>query len=183
METVQEDVYTHKPLSPGQNIRLLDLERSADFASEIRCRLVEITLAKARNGYVALSYTWGGQIRDSRIICDDKPFYVTTNCATALRYLRKRSKWRILWVDAICIDQSSNDERGHQVDLMGAIYQHAYNVIVWLGEAEVETQRAFTRARNFHRLVKVSRKFGLLISEYLRAPSAIGTCLPAPVHN
>ncbi|KDN63517.1 putative heterokaryon incompatibility protein [Colletotrichum sublineola] len=41
-----------------------------------------------------------------------------------------------LWVDAICIDQNSNREKSHQVQMMGRIYEAAKNVICWLGKAE-----------------------------------------------
>ncbi|KAK1671840.1 heterokaryon incompatibility protein [Colletotrichum godetiae] len=41
-----------------------------------------------------------------------------------------------LWVDAICIDQRESQERCHQVQLMGQIYESARSVIVWLGTIE-----------------------------------------------
>ncbi|KAK1707138.1 heterokaryon incompatibility protein [Colletotrichum acutatum] len=41
-----------------------------------------------------------------------------------------------LWVDAICIDQQESQERCHQVQLMGQIYEAARSVIVWLGTTE-----------------------------------------------
>jgi hypothetical protein len=40
---------------------------------------------------------------------------------------------RPLWIDAICIDQDNNAERGHQVQRMGQIYSGAEEVLVWLG--------------------------------------------------
>jgi hypothetical protein len=58
---------------------------------------------------------------------------VTTNLEAALRYLRHRSEVRIIWVDAICIDQSNIEERNHQVPLMKTIYSNAAAVQVWLG--------------------------------------------------
>ncbi|KAH8745951.1 heterokaryon incompatibility protein-domain-containing protein [Hyaloscypha finlandica] len=58
---------------------------------------------------------------------------VTTNLDAALRYLRHGSEVRIIWVDAICIDQSNIEERNHQVPLMKAIYSNAVAVQVWLG--------------------------------------------------
>ena len=36
----------------------------------------------------------------------------------------------------MCIDQRSNAERSHQVQLMGSIYGAARGVIVWLGQLE-----------------------------------------------
>ncbi|KAK2037930.1 heterokaryon incompatibility protein [Colletotrichum somersetense] len=41
-----------------------------------------------------------------------------------------------LWVDAMCIDQNSSQEKSHQVQMMGRIYEVARNVIIWLGKAE-----------------------------------------------
>ena len=45
---------------------------------------------------------------------------VTDNLFEVLRGLRPR--WgmpRVLWIDAICIKQSDNAERSHQVSMMG----------------------------------------------------------------
>ncbi|KAK2773589.1 heterokaryon incompatibility protein [Colletotrichum kahawae] len=60
--------------------------------------------------------------------------HVTTSCAMALRRLRLAEATRTLWVDAICIDQSSVAERNHQMTLMTRIYHAASRVIVYLGE-------------------------------------------------
>jgi hypothetical protein len=152
------------------SIRILALEPSRDFNSDIRCRVIESSLNGALGVYEALSYVWGSQICDLKITCNDRPFYVTTNCLLALRYLRKKAKIRFLWVDAICIDQSSNAERGHQVELMGEIYKFANNVIIWLGEQQPGTRRAFQRAHNFYRLTRMIKKAKNLISAYLKTP-------------
>lgn len=40
---------------------------------------------------------------------------------------------RYYWIDAICIDQENDLERGHQVNMMGAIYGGAACAITWLG--------------------------------------------------
>lgn len=37
------------------------------------------------------------------------------------------------WLDAICINQEDDLERGHQVNFMGDIYSQAASVIAWLG--------------------------------------------------
>jgi Heterokaryon incompatibility protein (HET) len=168
MNPKHEEVFKPNPLAPGRNIRMLALEPSRDFNSDIRCRLIERSLDEAQGGYEALSYVWGSQIYDAKITCNDRSFDVTTNCLLALRYLRKRAKVRFLWVDAICIDQSSNAERGHQVELMGEIYKFANNVIIWLGEQQPGTKRAFQHAQNFYRLTRVIKKAKTLIGAYLR---------------
>jgi ankyrin repeat protein len=38
-----------------------------------------------------------------------------------------------LWIDQICIDQNTVEERNHQVGLMSMIYARANRVLVWLG--------------------------------------------------
>lgn len=144
-------IFKHDPLNTGLNIRILILEAPRVFDSVIRCKLIHTPLSKCRGGYDALSYVWGSLDMDCKIYCNGQPFYVNTNCYLALKNLRKkRKKRRILWIDNICIDQSSNEERGHQVELMGLIYQNARTVVVWLGEEEPGTKRAFRRRRYSH---------------------------------
>ena len=60
----------------------------------------------------------------------------------ALRYLRDPCRPRIMWIDALCIDQSSVEERNHQVGQMGVIYRKASSVIAWLGEASIDSDIA-----------------------------------------
>ena len=47
-----------------------------------------------------------------------------------------------LWVDALCINQSANDEKSHQVNLMSQIYEKATRVFVWLGHEDKWTEDA-----------------------------------------
>jgi Heterokaryon incompatibility protein (HET)/Ankyrin repeats (3 copies) len=47
-----------------------------------------------------------------------------------------------IWIDAICIDQSNDDGRGHQVRLMRKIYEAAQCVSIWLGIADTLTPHA-----------------------------------------
>ena len=53
----------------------------------------------------------------------------------ALTRLRDRSLERIIWADAICINQGDTEERNIQVQSMAKIYAKASRVIVWLEEA------------------------------------------------
>lgn len=50
----------------------------------------------------------------------------------ALRYLRLRNSQRILWVDAICINQNDPAERGQQVRLMKEIYANCKTDLAWM---------------------------------------------------
>jgi hypothetical protein len=59
---------------------------------------------------------------------------VTPNLALALRYLRRTSSSRTLWIDALCIDQDDKgDEKTTQIQRMDLIYANASPVVVWLG--------------------------------------------------
>jgi hypothetical protein len=40
---------------------------------------------------------------------------------------------KLLWIDALCIDQENVIERNHQVQQMGEIFSRASNVLAWLG--------------------------------------------------
>ncbi|KAG0645851.1 Heterokaryon incompatibility protein [Hyphodiscus hymeniophilus] len=64
----------------------------------------------------------------------------------ALRRLRHHEKERVLWVDAICIDQEDDKERGHQVGLMCKIYSKAHQVLIWLGEKSQDVDARTGRA-------------------------------------
>jgi hypothetical protein len=48
--------------------------------------------------------------------------------------MRFSDKPRVLWIDAICIDQSSQSEKGEQVAFMSTIYSTAKQNLVYLGE-------------------------------------------------
>jgi hypothetical protein len=59
---------------------------------------------------------------------------VTRNLYTALQYLRDRVLLRLIWIDAVCINQEDLKERADQVQLMARLYSHAIRMIVWPGE-------------------------------------------------
>lgn len=85
--------------------------------------------------YEALSYTWGGIFKTETIVVNECSMAVTRNLYHALSHLQYEDAERILWVDAVCIDQESNRERNHQVPLMSKIYRRAEKVNVWLGQS------------------------------------------------
>lgn len=132
--------------APGQSIRLLHIEKGHGF-NDIHCKLIETP--KAEGGgcpYVALSYTWGGQARKPQhpfVLIDGAAVQVTDNLREALRYIRSADQDVFLWVDAFCINQNDDEEKSHQVAIMGDIYRSADEVIVWLGPAKNYVARLF----------------------------------------
>jgi hypothetical protein len=125
--------YQHKPFRDKNSIRLLTLEPGCHH-DEIHVALIDVSLSNLPE-YEALSYVWRSRIPNKLVFCGYKKILVTENCLDALRRLRHKKRPRTLWIDSICIDQNSELERGHQVQLMGDVYSKAEKVIIWLGEA------------------------------------------------
>ncbi|RDW57321.1 hypothetical protein BP5796_12771 [Coleophoma crateriformis] len=147
----------------GDHIRLLRLLPNEDEAAPIQCELLDYSLQRLSSRshlYEALSYVWGVPHDKLRIDVDNDPFLVTVNLHVALSHLRDPSLERILWVDAICINQNDNEERAQQVQLMVKIYSKAHRVIVWLGKETVNTTEAlediqFAASDEFTELSKI----------------------------
>ncbi|KAK4179490.1 heterokaryon incompatibility protein-domain-containing protein, partial [Triangularia setosa] len=137
--------YQYQPLDlSAGSIRLVRLCKGS-YDEQIHCELLE-TYTHDSEGipYEALSYTWGGIDRQGFIVVDRASILqVTDNLYTALVNLRYQHTDRLLWIDAICIDQNNDRERGHQVGQMRKIYQNSEEVVVWLGPGKTaETQLA-----------------------------------------
>ncbi|KAK6068773.1 heterokaryon incompatibility protein [Seiridium cupressi] len=129
-------IYT--PIRQRFDIRILRL-RPGHFKDAIDCELFNEDTSNDPE-YEAISYTWADEDVNAdkcrTITVNDLAFSVTTNCEAALRRARYRYNTRRVWVDAICIDQSNDDERGHQVQLMSQIFQRALQVFVYVGESD-----------------------------------------------
>ncbi|KAH7073320.1 heterokaryon incompatibility protein-domain-containing protein [Paraphoma chrysanthemicola] len=104
----------------GQEIRLIMLHPGSD-QQDLTCDIVHVNLLD-KPTYEAVSYTWGSHTLSGQILCNGRTMLITANCQAALRCLRLRKRIRALWVDAVCIDQTNNAEKGHQVQLMSTIY-------------------------------------------------------------
>jgi hypothetical protein len=91
------------------------------------------------------SYAWGSAEDPLSIYIGmdgETTFSVTKNLGIALPYLRYVDKKRVLWIDAICVNQRNFDERGQQVQRMTDIFPKAKRVIVWLGPAADDSSLA-----------------------------------------
>jgi hypothetical protein len=142
--------YSSLSLGPD-SIRLLRLMPHGNESlerAEIQCELFEYTLQDPGKGthlYEALSYTWGGSDKPRSISINKQKLAVTENLHAALLRLRDCSFERILWIDAICINQENLKEQGQQVQLMAKIYSKATRVLVWLGETADNSDIALKR--------------------------------------
>jgi Heterokaryon incompatibility protein (HET) len=103
--------------------------------------------------YEALSYTWGDKNDIRHIICNSSNRATTRNLFEAMQFLRYFNKIRVLWIDALCINQESDCDRTTQVKLMTQIYEGARQVLIWLGLMSPACSKAIDL---IHMLDKVS---------------------------
>ncbi|KAK1671701.1 heterokaryon incompatibility protein-domain-containing protein [Colletotrichum godetiae] len=134
------DLFQYEPLNlTGNSFRLLMLHPGS--TGEISCDIFEASLdPDGIIPYEALSYAWGNIELSASITANGKTLRITNNLFTALSYLRDDSIGRVMWIDAICIDQNDVAERGHQVGQMAGIYKGAEQVLIWLGPSTSETK-------------------------------------------
>jgi hypothetical protein len=112
-----------------------------------RCVLKTVSLKK-KPFYVALSYTWGDPTFSRLLNVDNSNIDVTANLEQAVQAIRKELP-RTLWVDALCINQNDNAEKGHQVGMMKDIYENAASVLVWLGPSAYDSDAVMTMLDSF----------------------------------
>lgn len=133
-------------------IRLVVLH-SGLLDEDVECSLLQAPI-KDLGQYEALSYAWGDTRKTSSIMLAGQQLPVTENLEVALRHLRpetpasQREK-RLLWIDALCINQDDVQERNEQVLQMPKIYEAAERVIVWLGPATRESDLAMDFMHRF----------------------------------
>ncbi|KAF7555978.1 hypothetical protein G7046_g6420 [Stylonectria norvegica] len=141
--------YRYEPVQKRQ-IRLLTLRPGLEI-DELRCSLSAHSLdAEPSLVYEALSYTWGDPTHVNYITCDGKLIQITRNLSRALQRLRHETDDRVLWIDAVSINQGDIVERGLQVQLMSDIYRTAGSVIVWLGDSSQNSPAAFRLMHQLH---------------------------------
>lgn len=133
------DIYPTTPLAPNTTrmIRLLPQQEEHSSNTPIKCELFDYHLSEPSGGekhiYEALSYVWDSELPSQSITLNGHAFLVTGNLHAALWHLRDRQLERVLWVDALCINQADSGEKERQLPLMRTIYAQAARVVVWLG--------------------------------------------------
>lgn len=142
--------YRYRPLK-NQCIRLLRLKRKS-FFSEPSCELVEVPLRTAPS-FEAVSYAWGDKPPHIPLKVNGCQLLVTSAVEELLFHQRSILGSELFWIDAICINQSDNNEKNQQLRLMTNIYRSASRVIVWLGASETRKDthaiRKMIRALDF----------------------------------
>lgn len=171
------EMYKTLPLRmDSKDIRVLELQASEVDNASINGTLKVVSLT-TRPSHFALSYTWGEAKFDHSIICNGFSFPVTQNLCLAPTRLRKTGM-RVFWIDQICINQSSLEERDHQVQFTFSIYQAAESVCVGFGmhqeNAELGVELAHRLWKNMGTALDVEQISELLGSDETLQKNTIG---------
>jgi hypothetical protein len=170
--------FGYPPLdSSTSQIRLIHLDpctTGTNSPDTITCSLHVASLDDRRCKYEALSYEWGDTTTMTRpIFLNGTTFLVGQNLWSALWHLRDETEERIFWIDAICINQKDGNERNHQVQQMGRIYERAHCVVAWLGD-EMENRDGskglarFFQDLEFHDNISMIPDYGQGVPPYLK---------------
>jgi hypothetical protein len=143
----------YHPLQSSTSVRLIELQVGSR-EDTIKCRLIVVESLDVVPNYEALSYCWGSKDGTKVVTCDSeaKPFMVTANLFDALKHLRFNDRNRLLWIDAMCINQHDLSERSQQVSIMGLIYANACKVSVWLGVTDTRFVATVAFIKNIARM-------------------------------
>jgi hypothetical protein len=137
--------FEYEPLDTSIDcVRLLTLDAFEEGLEVgiVRCSLTQLKFSE-KPRYEALSYTWGAPSPTRRIWVNGKPVDIRKKLYDALLCLQRSCEPRLLWADAICIDQNNAQEREHQVGFMDFIYTRAAKVLIWLGRADSMIEKTF----------------------------------------
>lgn len=135
------DHYIYSPLvsEPGRDDAMRILKVLPGCGDEpLKCAMENTYLSDCINFEVLFVDSGHSGIEDergdSRIACDHRFLPATTPLRAALSHLRKPAESRNLWVQALCVNQCVDDERGRQIRLMRDIFPKAERLLIWLGD-------------------------------------------------
>jgi hypothetical protein len=134
--------FPHEKQATSQKteIRLLVLKPTF-MGQSLICNMYCTSLQNSPN-FIALSYAWGDADKTHTIHVRGYTIPVTKNLHQALTQLRDPLENLVIWVDAICINQTNLQERNYQVKQMPKIYSAAQEVVAWLGEQTIGSDAA-----------------------------------------
>lgn len=143
-----EDLYNHCTLDHPNDIRLIGLfppvsQLNVDGEQPLVAQMLSGPLDVLKTQYEALSYVWGSGEKPKHITVvflapDDRALVfdcsITENLWQALYDLRMSNAPRVLWIDALCINQDDVPEKNVQVSQMREVYAGAKRTVAYLGQ-------------------------------------------------
>jgi len=153
MSSPAENACIYRELDCTKNeIRLLVVRAGSSNGTKIKCDIRYISLKETPvASYETVSYAWGDPTKRDTIILNGSEVDVPASSAAVLRRMRDSKDDRLLWIDAVCINQKNVSERGQQVALMAEIYGKTTTNLIWLGEPS----DAVTASRAHRAVIKV----------------------------
>lgn len=152
-----------------QNTYVVDSSATPSKTAHIICASLDNVPIDEAGSYTALSYTWGTSEPTHRISIGNKVLDIRENLYEALIHLHKASVTRV-WIDAICINQEDDREKGLQVQRMGDIYREADKVIAWLGIHDDESVALF-------KWINIARRDGIVLNDTTQIPPRLDAAL------
>lgn len=134
--TTQAAPFVYRPLRHPREIRVIRLAAHPDVVLSLEHRNLD-----DKPVYTAVSYRWGTEAAEDDLIVEGRALRVRKRLKSMIEALKDEHSVRLLWIDAICIQQNSTNEQNHQVRLMGEIYSRADQVIAYLEGAPLSTWR------------------------------------------
>jgi hypothetical protein len=152
-------MYEYQPLNrERKQIRLLTLQPGSDD-DMLFCTLATAYLdTSTPPHYETISYVCGNQENKAPINLHGSEVQVPATSEAALRRMRRKDRPRILWIDAICINEADVDERGHQVGIMYEIYTHTRHNCIYLGPDDGNMPRVLESIRAILREIETETR-------------------------
>ncbi|KAI0515179.1 heterokaryon incompatibility protein-domain-containing protein [Xylaria bambusicola] len=129
----EDTTYEYRAIETLRTIRLVHLHPGIE-TDPIHLSLVTTSLDTAPD-FEAISYCWGRAQEEQQVTCNNATLTITNSLFTGLVHFRYPDRPRVVWADAICINQADLAEKSGQVLLMPHIYSQATRTLVWLGIA------------------------------------------------
>lgn len=143
----------YEPLDADrEEIRLLILLPDDNPEDRPRCYLETVSLSKdPQPQYEAISYCWSEMEGTTRIRLNGLRFDAPASAAKVLERFRPTKGLRLLWLDALCINQNDIHEKARQISLMTNVYSLASCTLVWIGDSDSSTHTAIDRLKMLHK--------------------------------
>ncbi|KAF4955434.1 hypothetical protein FGADI_4544 [Fusarium gaditjirri] len=128
----QPNIYT--PLPSSSHIRVLLIQPGVNEDTLVASfEFLDLNAANIR--FEAVSYQWSeGNGRKAHMRLGGENTSINAYLRGILLHLRLEQHLRVVWADALCINQSDHAERLQQVSIMQRIYSQAFRVIGFVGK-------------------------------------------------